>query len=103
MPVDLETTLREALKTLTGDQQRIARQISVLQGALAALDGGRRPLTTPHVAPVGVRRKRRRAMSAAARRAVSQRMKAYWAKRKAVNDKKPAAPRKQPVTRRNKK
>jgi hypothetical protein len=73
-------TLRKALRQLEAGKAQIDRQISAIRSVLQEAGGDRtrashgvsaRPTTT------------RRQMSAAARRAVSQRMKAYWAKRKA--------------------
>jgi hypothetical protein len=70
--------LRKALGQLEAEQQRIDREIAAVRAALEALgDRGRR---TP--APPTRVKARRRGMSLAARRAVSQRMKAYWAKRR---------------------
>ena len=73
--------LRKALGQLETEKQRIDREIAAVRAALEALgDRGRRAPAPPTRAKVT----RRRRMSAAARRAVSQRMKAYWAKRRAV-------------------
>ena len=79
MPTDVARTLREALAKLGAERRHLDRKILALQGALRAVNGtpaaGRR---------AGGRPKRaRRSMSPAARRAVSRRMKAYWAKRRA--------------------
>jgi len=76
--------LRKALGQLEAEQQRIDREMAAVRAALEALgDRGRRTPAPPTRAKVP----RRRRMSAAARRAVSQRMKAYWAKRRAVKTK----------------
>jgi hypothetical protein len=72
MPIDISKTLRQALATLESEQDRIERQVSAIRAVLGSADGR---------GPGRVRRRRR--MSAAARRAVSHRMKAYWAARKA--------------------
>lgn len=74
MANDITATLRKALGKLTADKARLDRQITAIQTALGAL-GGRTPAAN------GARGGRR--MSAAARRAVGKRMKAYWAKRRA--------------------
>jgi len=76
--------LRKALGQLEAEQQRIDREMAAVRAALEALgDRGRRTPAPPTRAKVP----RRRRMSAAARRAVSRRMKAYWAKRRAVRTK----------------
>jgi hypothetical protein len=69
---------RKALAKLTSEKTRIDRQISALQTTLGAL--GRRM----HVK--GARNRGRR-MSAAARKAIGERMKTYWAKRRAKSKK----------------
>lgn len=76
MPVDVTGTLRKALSELQSERQRIDRQITAIHTVLGGAVHGRVSMS------IG-RRRRRRRMSAAARRAVSQRMKAYWAARKA--------------------
>ena len=75
MANDITATLRKALGNLTSEKARLDRQISAIQTALGALGGGRPPQAN------SARGSRR--MSAAARRAVGKRMKAYWAKRRA--------------------
>lgn len=67
MPVDVTQTLRTALSRLESEKARLDRQITALRTALTG--------TTDSRAAGG----RRRRMSATARRAVSRRMKAYWA------------------------
>ena len=79
MPVDVTRTIRQALSQLESERERLDRQIRTLRGAL---DG---TAVTRGVAAGGGRRRRR--MSAEARRAVSQRMKAYWAARRAKKSK----------------
>ena len=85
MPVDVSKTLRQALAKLTSEKERLDRQIDALAAALHALDGrprvaGSRPAQARH--RKSVRKTKRRAMSKAARKAVGERMKAYWARRK---------------------
>ena len=75
MPVDVQGTVRNAIQQLEAERRRIDAQITALQTALANANSQRR------VRAPGRRRKR---MGPAARRAVSQRMKAYWAKRRAA-------------------
>ena len=71
MPLDISRTLRQALAKLESEKQRIERQVSAIRSLLGGSDG--RGAGRP---------RRRRRMSASARRAVSQRMKAYWAARR---------------------
>jgi len=80
MPVDVTTTLRKVLKQLQTEQARIEQQIATIQAVLTGRPAGRRAAPRPTAPPKPPRKPR---MSAAARKAVSQRMKAYWAKRKA--------------------
>ena len=77
MPVDVTRTLRDALSQLQSERTRIDRQIRSIQSVLDGASNGRGS------AGSGGGRRRRRRMGAAARRAVSQRMKAYWASRRA--------------------
>jgi tagatose-1,6-bisphosphate aldolase non-catalytic subunit AgaZ/GatZ len=74
-------TLRQALRQLEAERQRIDRQISAIRSVLGETGQQRKP-TRPAAHP-GAKTSRPR-MSAAARRAVSQRMKAYWVKRRAA-------------------
>ena len=78
--MNLVAPLQKALATLEKEQQRIERQITVVQAALDALGGKGKPTPAVPTAPPQVVK---RPVSAAARRAVSQRMTAYWAKRRA--------------------
>jgi hypothetical protein len=81
---NLTAPLRKALRQLETEKQRIDREIAAVRAALDALgDTGRGTPASSARAKVT----RRRRMSAAARRAVSQGMKAYWAKRKAASAK----------------
>src|SRR5438445_12617173 len=83
MPVDVTKALKEALSKLTAEKQRIERQAAAIQEALRAVNGtniGRRS-SGARVVTRGAKRRRRR-MSPAERKAVAQRMKAYWAKRR---------------------
>ena len=78
MPVDVQGTVRKAIRQLEAEKRRIDAQITALQAALANANSQGR---------VRAPGRRRRTMGAAARRAVSQRMKAYWAKRRAASAK----------------
>lgn len=79
MAVDVAKTLRKALAALEAQRGKISRQVAAIQEALAA-GGPRRPGRRGRT---GTRRKRaRKTMSPAARKAASRRMKAYWAKRR---------------------
>ena len=77
MPVDVTTVLRRALSELESQKSRLDRQIAALH---AALDGDGTTTSPSKRTPIPSRRMRR--MTAAARRAVGLRMKAYWAKRR---------------------
>ena len=91
METDIHRMLRRALTTLSGQRTHLDRQIAGVTAALQALGDrgtgssarGRRAL-----AATDGRAPRRRHVSAAARKAASRRMKAYWAKRKAEAAKK---------------
>ncbi len=80
---DVSATLKAALGQLEDERNRIDRQIAALRTALGESGGGRRGRPRGSKATRNVVRRRRRRMSAAAKKAISQRMKAYWAKRKA--------------------
>jgi len=85
MPTDVTRTLKQALSRLLADRQRIDRQTTAIQGALQALNGasdGARLSSAKKMAPS--RKRRRRQMSLADRKAVGRRMKAYWVKRRAA-------------------
>ena len=80
MPVDVRPSLKRALKQLHSERSRIDHQISALTDALGTIGGGavRR---ARRAARRAVKHARKR-MTTVQRRAVSKRMKAYWAKRK---------------------
>jgi hypothetical protein len=80
MPLNVMATLRSALRQLEAQRAHLDRQIAGVRSALDGLgDGGSQRRSVRSTARV----RRRRRMSASARRALSQRMKAYWAKRRA--------------------
>jgi len=84
MPVDITSTLREALSKLAAEKRRIERQAAAIQEALRAVNGtgGARRSSSAEAMTRGAKRSRRRRMSPAERKAVGRRMKAYWAKRR---------------------
>src|SRR3989442_812441 len=77
MSVNVMATLWKAVRELQAEKARIDHQLGALRGLLGSLDGAKggavRARSGSH----------RRRMSVSARRALSQRMKAYWAKRRA--------------------
>ncbi len=80
MNATVTAVLRKALIQLEKDRQEIDQKIAGIRTLIDVKAGGRRA-TAARRSPARPKAKRRR-MSAAARRAVSQRMKAYWAARK---------------------
>ena len=88
MAISVTATLRRALTALRTEQVRIERQIAALEGVLGATNsrGRGRPRSAeprqPRTRSMNGRRRPRRRMTAAARRAFGQRMKAYWAARR---------------------
>lgn len=85
MAIDVTKTLRKALAELQTEREKISQQIAAIQKVLAAGGSRRRPAARRQVASRGKRA--RNSMNAAARKAVSRRMKAYWAKRRAASAK----------------
>ena len=81
MTPSVTAPLRKALRQLEAEKQRIDRKITAIRAALGALGDAGRGTPGSSTRP----KARRRRMSLAARRADSQRMKAYWAKRKAAS------------------
>ncbi len=77
MPINVTATLRRALQSLQHERERIDGQIRAVQTALGIS-------TNSHTGSNSHRptSSRRRRMSPAARRALSKRMKAYWAARR---------------------
>jgi hypothetical protein len=72
---------QKALAGLKEHRAELAAQLARVDGAIAALSGGSAKRGRPAKDAKAPGRKRR-GMGAAARAAVSRRMKAYWAKRK---------------------
>jgi hypothetical protein len=85
MPIDLSATLRQAIVKLQADKIRIERQIVALEQALNAGVG---IADDASMGNAGATSRRAKRMSSAARKAISARMKAYWAKRKTPRTKK---------------
>jgi hypothetical protein len=85
MAINVTKTLQKVLVELQAEQKRISGQIAAIQRVLAAGGSRRRPAVRGQAASRG--RRARKAMSSAARKAVSRRMKAYSAKRKAASAK----------------
>ena len=82
MPLNVTATLRKTLAQLERERARLDQQITAVRTALAALEDRRAPaVSQTRRQPIP----RKRQLTAAARRAISQRMKAYWAKRKAAS------------------
>ena len=81
MMASVTSTLRTALHQLERDRERLDRQISAIRSVLD--ESGTARALASRATPSRPKPKRR-PMSVAARRAVSQRMKAYWDKRKAA-------------------
>jgi hypothetical protein len=79
MAIDVTKTLRQALAALEAEKEKISRQIESIQQVLAV--GSRGPRQAKR--RIGTQGKKKRpTLSPAARKAASQRMKAYWAKRR---------------------
>ena len=78
MALDVRSSLNKALKALHADRAHIERQIDAVTKAISALGGA-----AGRLANTGARKGRRK-MNAAQKKAVSVRMKAYWAKRRAA-------------------
>ena len=77
MAIDVRSSLSKALKALHADRARIDRQIDAVTSAISALGGAAGRMVK------GARRRGKRKMNAAQKKAVSIRMRAYWAKRRA--------------------
>ncbi len=82
--VDLARPLRTALIKLQAERARIDQQITGIEQALAVLSG---TWQTKKEGPTPRRTRARHSMSEKARKALSQRMKAYWAKRRGATAK----------------
>jgi predicted nucleic acid-binding Zn-ribbon protein len=74
-----DATIQRAIAELEAERQDIEKKIATLRSALTPNPDRR---TAVKDAVNGNRRRRRRSMGAAARKAVSARMKKYWAERR---------------------
>lgn len=90
MATTITANIRQAIRGLEGERKRIDEQIEALQRVLAVMDGRTAKAVQGKPVAASTARKRR-GMSAKARQAARERMKAYWAKRKAAKGKKAAA------------
>ncbi len=72
--------MTDVLTLLIQERDRLSRAIEILQSEPKRR--GRKPGSAATAAPAPKKRGRRRKMSPAARRAVSERMKKYWAGRR---------------------
>ena len=79
---NISSILRKALSELKMQRGQLNRQIAAVESALVSLR--RRTDRGATTVAKQVRKRTKRAMSAAQRRAVSERMKRYWAKRRTV-------------------
>ncbi len=75
----VRSTLEHALQTLESERDRVVQQIAILQGIV----GGNGQQPKKALAPTrGAESDVRRPMSARARKHLSRKLKAYWAKRR---------------------
>ena len=79
---NISSVLRKALSELKTRRGQLDRQIAAVENALAGL--GKRAGRSAATVTKHARKRTKRAMSTAQRRAVSERMKRYWAKRRAA-------------------
>jgi hypothetical protein len=84
MPLALTATLKRALRQLEAEKAKIDRQIAAIQ---VVLQGASTPPVAKRPRKTAVPNKPPRTMSPKARKAARERMKAYWAKKKAEKGK----------------
>ncbi|RPJ59306.1 MAG: hypothetical protein EHM24_28025 [Acidobacteria bacterium] len=89
MAISITADIRQALQALERERKQLDRQIEALQRVLAIFDSS--PAEQAPASKPTARKAARRGMSAASRRAASERMKAYWAKRRKTAGKGQAA------------
>ncbi len=82
MDPKVKSSLEAALRELESERSNLDRQIAAVRAALGTDDGAKSRAAAVPAAP-----RKRRTMSAKARRLISARMKAVWAKRR--GEKKP--------------
>jgi hypothetical protein len=89
VPINVRPSIQKALNQLHVERSSIDRQISALTDALSAIGAGvrRRAGAAGRAVKRAAKRRPRRRMTAAQRKAVSRRMKAFWAKRRAKQEK----------------
>ncbi len=75
-------TISQILKDLRNERATLASQLGRLDVAIAALGGEAGPAKTAGKKAKGKTAPKRRKMSAARKKAVSERMKRYWKERK---------------------
>ena len=85
MRTNTTNILRTALQQLEAERTHLDQQVKAVSAAIEALNGDALVGVSDGIHSTG--RSGRRTMSTAARRAVSRRMKAYWAKRRAAKGK----------------
>jgi hypothetical protein len=94
MDTNIRKPLQTALSRLTSEKAQIDKRISAIQAVLELEDGRQDGVAAP-AQPQRKRQQPRRAgrkpMSAAARKAVGRRMKAYWAKRRTAKGRRKAS------------
>lgn len=83
MSFTLIADIGRGLDALEGERCTLDGQIAVLHRVLRTLHGTMPPITPDKPAPQAIATVKPSGMTPAAREAVSDRMKAYWAKRKA--------------------
>jgi hypothetical protein len=86
MDTNIRKPLQAALSRLHTDRERIEKQIAAIETVLSLDD---QPATNGRARTSS--RRTRKGMTAAARQAVSKRMKAYWAKKRKVKGRRKAA------------
>lgn len=87
MDAGIRKPLEKVLSRLALERQRIQEQINAIEKALSLHNSNAPAVPAPDKRPP---RRSRTGMSAAARRAVSRQMKAYWAKRKGATGRRKA-------------
>ena len=81
----------DIIGALKQEEAKLERQLTAVQGAITALNGGADTVASPGRTGSGKRTERKRTMSAAARAKMSRAAKLRWAKIKAVKGKRKKA------------
>jgi hypothetical protein len=79
--------MKDVLEILIAERDRINRAIAVLQEESASAGGPRRPGRPKGSGKKAAKKRGRRTFSEEARRAQSEKMKAYWAARRKAKEK----------------